>query len=181
MALTQTAEYALRAVVWLAQHPGEPQTKNQIATATQVPSSYLPKVFQPLVRGGLIAGQRGIGGGYSLVKDPADITLLDVVNQVDPIQRIERCPLDLQSHGTKLCPLHSLLNQVIVGEEKRLKETRVADVIGRPGQISPLCEIAARLATSENGSSNGNGAAATSNGGGDAPAAATHESPEGTP
>ena len=38
MALTQTAEYALRAVVWLAQHPGEPQTKTQIADATQVAS-----------------------------------------------------------------------------------------------------------------------------------------------
>lgn len=145
MALTQTAEYALRAVVWLAQHPGEPQTKNQIANATQVPSSYLPKVFQPLVRGGLIAGQRGIGGGYSLVKDPAKMSLLEVVNQVDPIQRIDRCPLDLKSHGTKLCPLHSLLNKVILGEERRLAETSVADVIGKPGDISPLCEVATRL------------------------------------
>ena len=146
MALTQTAEYALRAVVWLAQHPGEPQTKNQIAAATQVPSSYLPKVFQPLVRGGLIAGQRGIGGGYSLVKDPAEMTLLEVINQVDPIQRIESCPLALKSHSTKLCPLHSLLNKVILAEEKRLGDTKVADVIGKPGDISPLCEIAERLA-----------------------------------
>lgn len=157
MALTQTAEYALRAVVWLAQHPGEPQTKNQIAAATQVPSSYLPKVFQPLVRGGLIAGQRGIGGGYSLVRDPAEISLLDVVNQVDPIQRIETCPLDLSSHGTKLCPLHSLLNQVIVGEERRLAETKVADVMGGPGRLSPLCEVARRLAEATNGADAGTG------------------------
>lgn len=145
MALTQTAEYALRAVVWLAQHPGVPQTKNQIATATQVPSSYLPKVFQPLVRGGLIAGQRGIGGGYSLVKEPSEMSLLDVVNQVDPIQRIESCPLDLKNHGTKLCPLHSLLNKVILGEEKRLASTSIADVIGKPGDLSPLCDVALRL------------------------------------
>lgn len=158
MALTQTAEYALRAVVWLAQHPGEPQTKNQIAAATQVPSSYLPKVFQPLVRGGLIAGQRGIGGGYSLVRDPREISLLDVVNQVDPIQRIETCPLDLTSHGTKLCPLHSLLNQVIVSEERRLAETKVADVIGGPGRLSPLCEVAHRLARETNGAESGTGA-----------------------
>ena len=150
MALTQTAEYALRAVVWLAQHTGEPQTKNQIASATQVPPSYLPKVFQPLVRGGLISGQRGIGGGYSLVKDPSETTLLEVVNQVDPIQRIETCPLDIKSHGTKLCPLHSLLNKTILAEEKRLGETMVADVIGKKGDISPLCEVATRLAEEAN-------------------------------
>lgn len=145
MALTQTAEYALRAVVWLAQHPGEPQTKTQIADATQVPSSYLPKVFQPLVRGGLITGQRGLGGGYTLVKDPEEISLLDVVNEVDPIQRIESCPLDLSSHGTRLCPLHSTLNQIIVHEERRLGQTKVADVMRGTDRPTPLCEVAERI------------------------------------
>ena len=143
MALTQTAEYALRAVVWLAQNPGAPQTKTEIAAATQVPSAYLAKVFQPLVRSGLIAGQRGIGGGYSLVKPPSEISLLDVVNEVDPIQRIESCPLSLESHGTKLCPLHTLLAQVIVAEEKRLAGTRVSDVLGGDDRPMPLCDVAA--------------------------------------
>lgn len=143
MALTQTAEYALRAVVWLAQHPAEPQTKTQIAQATQVPSSYLPKVFQPLVRGGLIHAQRGIGGGYTLAKDAAEITLLEVVNEVDPIQPIDRCPLSLASHGTKLCPLHSLLNRVILEEQRLLGKTKVSEVTRGDGQPTPLCEIAA--------------------------------------
>lgn len=156
MALTQTAEYALRAVVWLAQNPGKPQTKTDISAATQVPPAYLPKVFQPLVRGGLIAGQRGIGGGYTLVKAPEEVSLLDVVNQVDPIERIERCPLSLESHGTSLCPLHSLLNQVIIAQEKRLRDTMVADVVGGPGRLSPLCEVAVGLqaeAARKNGTS----------------------------
>ncbi|QDV10040.1 HTH-type transcriptional regulator IscR [Planctomycetes bacterium Poly30] len=143
MALTQTAEYALRAVVWLAQHPNEPQTKTQIAQATQVPSSYLPKVFQPLVRGGLIHAQRGIGGGYTLAKESAEITLLDVVNEVDPIQPIDRCPLSLASHGTKLCPLHSLLNRVILEEQRLLGRTKVSDVTRGEGQPTPLCEFVA--------------------------------------
>jgi len=142
MALTQTAEYALRAVVWLAQNPGAPQTKADIAAATDVPSAYLAKVFQPLVRSGLIAGQRGIGGGYSLVRPPEEISLLDVVNEVDPIQRIESCPLSLESHGTRLCPLHTLLAQVIVAEEKRLAGTRVSDVLGGGDRPTPLCEVA---------------------------------------
>lgn len=165
MALTQTAEYALRAVVWLAQNPGQPQTTQQIADATQVPVSYLPKVFQPLVRSGLVNGQRGLRGGYSLRRDAAEITLLEVVNQVDPVQRIERCPLALAGHKGRLCPLHSLLNQILVTEEKTLADTRISDLIGRPGQLTPLCEARARLAatrehleaTPRNGLHNGNG------------------------
>lgn len=163
MALTQTAEYALRAVVWLAQNPNEPQTKTEIAQATQVPSSYLPKVFQPLVRGGLINAQRGIGGGYTLARPPEEIALLDVVNEVDPIQPIDRCPLDIASHGTRLCPLHSLLAKVIQEEQRLLSKTLVSDVTRKEGEPTPLCEIAAiaqarAQATAENGSQrNGSG------------------------
>lgn len=146
MALTQTAEYALRAVVWLAQHTGQPQTTRQIADATQVPSSYLPKVFHPLVRAGLVGGQRGLRGGYSLLKEPSDITLLDVVQQVDPVQHIAACPLDLASHRGRLCPLHSLLERLIVAEEETLRATHLSDLIGQPGQLTPLCDALAVLA-----------------------------------
>ncbi len=145
MTLTQTAEYALRAVTWLAQHPDEPQTKDQIAAATQVPASYLPKVFQPLVRGGLIRAQRGIGGGYSLASDPEDLRLIDVVDAVDPIAPIETCPLDLASHGTRLCPLHALLNKAIQAERRLLNDTRLSDVIRKSGSPTPLCDVAERL------------------------------------
>jgi Rrf2 family protein len=146
MALTQTAEYALRAVTWLAQNPGQPQTTQAIAEATQVPSSYLPKVFQPLVRSGLITGQRGIHGGYTLQRDPAELTLLDVVDCVDPIQRIERCPLSLKSHGTNLCPLHAALDQVLALTSQRLAKVKIADLLTSSGsRPRPLCEVAEQL------------------------------------
>lgn len=140
MALTQTAEYALRAVVWLAHHPGQPQTTRQIADATRVPPSYLPKVFQPLVRAGLVAAQRGLRGGYSLARGAAEMTLLEIVNQVDPVQRIERCPLGLASHRGQLCPLHGLLDQLALVEERVLGGTRLSDLIDQPGKPAPLCE-----------------------------------------
>ena len=145
MALTQTAEYALRAVIWLAQHPGEPQTKTAIGQATQVPSSYLPKVLQPLIRGQLIRAQRGIGGGYTLAKEASEITLLEVINEVDPIQPIETCPLSLASHGKNLCPLHSLLNKNILAEQDRLQRTLVSDVMRGKSSPTPLCDVALKL------------------------------------
>ena len=146
MALTQTAEYALRAVAWLAQNPGRAQTTQAIAEATQVPSSYLPKVFQPLVRSGLVTGQRGLHGGYTLQRDPKDLTLLEVVDCVDPIQRIRSCPLSLVTHGTNLCPLHSLLDQLLAVEEERLGKVTVADLLKPSGKRPrPLCEVAEKL------------------------------------
>lgn len=133
-------------MAWLAQNPSQAQTTQQIAEATQVPASYLPKVFHPLVRAGLISGQRGIHGGYTLLRDADAITLFEIVESVDPIQRIKTCPLSLITHGTNLCPLHSLLDQILATESERLAKVRLSDLVkpsrGRP---RPLCEVAELL------------------------------------
>ena len=62
--LSQSVEYALRAVVYLACE-GEPRMTAQVAEATQVPAAYLSKVLQGLSRAGIVRSQRGIGGGMS--------------------------------------------------------------------------------------------------------------------
>ena len=75
--LSRTAEYALRAIVWLSDHPESSVTGQAIAAATQVPPDYLSKVMQCLVRAGLVEAQRGKNGGFSLVSNPDDLTILD--------------------------------------------------------------------------------------------------------
>lgn len=140
MPVSQTAEYALRAVVWLAQRPGEPQTTQQLADGTQVSVSYLPKVLQPLGRAGILTSQRGINGGYSLDRDPDDLTVLEVVNCVDPIQRIKRCPLRLESHSGRLCPLHRMLDDSIAATEKQFGSMTIASLLRQDTGSKPLCE-----------------------------------------
>ncbi|MEM6330888.1 MAG: Rrf2 family transcriptional regulator [Planctomycetota bacterium] len=142
MAVSQTAEYALRAVVWLAQNPGEPLTTQQLSDGTQVSVSYLPKVLQPLGRAGILTSQRGINGGYTLERDPAELTLLEVINCVDPIQRITRCPLKLAGHAGLLCPLHRAMDDAIADIERRFGEVTVASLLrGQAGAV-PLCDTA---------------------------------------
>ena len=63
---SQTVEYALRAVVHLAQHAPAPQKTSDIAEATKVPPAYLSKVLQGLRSQEIVKLQRGIGGGVSL-------------------------------------------------------------------------------------------------------------------
>src|SRR5205809_7648491 len=88
MMISQTAEYALRAIVHMAIHPDEPQTAQQISNGTYVPVPYLSKVLQALVRGDLIHSQRGLHGGFTLRKSPEDLTVYEIVQAVDPIRRI---------------------------------------------------------------------------------------------
>jgi Rrf2 family transcriptional regulator, nitric oxide-sensitive transcriptional repressor len=138
---SQKVEYALRAVVHLAYSAPAPRTTEQIAMATRVPQAYLAKVLQGLTHAGVVRSQRGVGGGISLVKDPADLTLLEVVNAVDPIQRIETCPLDLASHGVRLCPLHKRLDHALASVEDAFRRTTLAEILAEPTESVPLCEF----------------------------------------
>jgi len=138
--ISQTVEYALRAVVTIAQHDGQPCTARKIAAITQVPSAYLSKLMQGLVRGGLVTSQRGLHGGFVLSRDPKEMTVFDVVDVVEPFKRIHTCPLGIDSHGATLCPLHRRLDKAMEMTEKVLRETTIAQVLSQPGSVTPLCE-----------------------------------------
>jgi Rrf2 family protein len=142
MQLSQTAEYALRAVIWLGQNAGNAQTTQQIADGCQMPASYLAKVLQPLSRAGIVSAQRGLGGGYVLERAVDELTLLDVVNAVEPVQRIRSCPLKISNHGTNLCALHRALDDTMATVEKSLGEHRIGDVLRRNNSSRPLCRFA---------------------------------------
>ena len=142
MQLSQTAEYALRAVVWLAQHDGDPQTNQQIAEGCRMPAGYLAKVLQPLAKSELISSQRGVGGGYVLVRPPATLPLIDVINAVEPVQRIRSCPLKLSSHGSKLCALHQTLDNAMADVERALTQKTVAQLLEMNTGVLPLCNPA---------------------------------------
>ncbi len=137
--ISQTVEYALRAVVHLASEAPAARTTDEVARATRVPRAYLSKVLQSLSRAGLVHSRRGIGGGMTLTKSPADITILEVVNAVEPIQRIRTCPLDLAAHGAHLCPLHRRLDNALSLFEDAFQKSTLAEVLAEPSRSVPLC------------------------------------------
>jgi len=137
--LSQTTEYALRAMSCLAYMPDELVSTAQLAEVTHVPMNYLAKVLQLLAKAELINGRRGVGGGYRLNRPAKEISLLDVIGAIDPIERIESCPLKLENHSGKLCPLHSRLDMAA----KLLIETfdgmTLHDMIASDPTTRPLC------------------------------------------
>jgi Rrf2 family protein len=138
---SQTVEYALRAAVSLAAAPDTPQTSEHVAEHTLVPRGYLSKVLQQLVKANLIRSQRGLHGGFTLVRPPDQITILEVVNAVDPIRRIQECPLGLEAHSDELCPLHRRLDDALASIEKAFGDTTLAEVAGEPSNSQPLCNV----------------------------------------
>jgi Rrf2 family protein len=139
--ISQTAEYALRAVVVLGSSPETPMTTRQVADRTRVPSGYLSKVLQALGRAGLVEAQRGLGGGFTLTRPLDELTILDVINAVDPLRRIERCPLGIAAHGQRLCPLHQRLDQGIALAESLFGDTTIGQLLSEPNPSRPLCEL----------------------------------------
>jgi Rrf2 family nitric oxide-sensitive transcriptional repressor len=144
---SQTVEYALRAALYLAGESPAARTTDQIAVATRVPKAYLSKVLQGLVRSGLVHSQRGLGGGMTLTKAPTALTILEVVDAVDPIGRIKECPLGLASHGINLCPLHRRLDNALATVEAAFRKTTLAEVLAEPTTSIPLCDFPTHLST----------------------------------
>jgi len=136
--LPKTAEYALRVAVWLAQSPEKLASSDDLAKVTKVPRRYLNKVMLDLAREGLVRSQPGPGGGYSLARPPKEITILDIVNAIAPLERIRHCPLGLTSH-IRLCPLHRELDKAYAETEKAFSRVTLDQLLR--STITPLCEV----------------------------------------
>jgi Rrf2 family protein len=138
--ISQTAEYALRAVVFLGGQDGRPATTQRIAADTRVPVGYLAKVLQALGKAGLVDAQRGLHGGYVLARPLAELTVLDVINAVDPLRRIDHCPLGLAEHTGILCSLHRRLEEGFALIEAFFEQTTVGQLlVEQQRSENPFC------------------------------------------
>jgi Rrf2 family protein len=106
--LSQTAEHALRALLYLAQQPeGRLVPANRIAGAIGAPANYLGKTLQGLAVAGLVRGTRGRVGGYMLQVPASAITVADVIAAFETGDRDDRCLLgDRACSSTKPCGAH---------------------------------------------------------------------------
>jgi Rrf2 family protein len=142
--ISQTAEYALRAIVCLASDPDRPLTTQHMSEQAKVPAGYLSKVMQALGRAGLVDSFRGLGGGFRLTRDPDSLSIYEIIQAVDPLQRIRQCPLELKSHGKHLCPLHRRLDDAMASVEQAFRQTTIGELLETPTRSKPLCDVPAR-------------------------------------
>ena len=115
MTITKSTRYALYAAAEMARAGDRPTTVAAVAAQYGIPEGALAKVFQQLVRAGLAAGTRGIGGGYRLARPASAITVLEVMHVFERRRPPGGCLLhDRPAPCPKasLCGLHWLFNEV---------------------------------------------------------------------
>ena len=138
--LSDASEYALRAVVWMAQRPDQPQKVRELAEGTHAAPGYLVKVLQALTKAGILSAQRGSRGGSHPERAPARLTVLEIINAIDPIERILTCPLGLKSHGKHLCPMHKKIDDALAKIEAGFGSTTIKDLLKQRSRSKPLCD-----------------------------------------
>jgi Rrf2 family protein len=129
--LSQTAEYALRAALHLAAHPGSrPTSVGELAEALDVPRNYLSKTLHLLARAGILASTRGKRGGFRLARPPADIPLCAVVAPFGPFGGEPRCILGRPvCSDRKPCPAHARWRAAAAATQAFFRDTTLADLL----------------------------------------------------
>ncbi len=129
--LSLTAQYALRAMVYLTAHAEDwPIPGRRVAEGAGIPRKYLSTILCRLVRGGFLASSPGIGGGYRMVRSPKDVRLIEVVAPFEPILGNQRrCPVGKEEcSNDDPCAGHDRWQRVIATYSQFLQETSVFEV-----------------------------------------------------
>jgi Rrf2 family protein len=128
---SRRTDYALRAALELARRSNGLVKRAELATAISAPPSVMAQALADLVRGGVVVATAGPAGGYRLAEPASEISVLAVVDAIEPPEETRRCVLhDRACSWEGACPLHA----TVVGAEAAYREqlglTTLADAAG---------------------------------------------------
>lgn len=137
--LTRRGDYAVRAMIALAASPvGDWSSVPRIATEMSIPERFLPRVMRDLAEAGLVEARTGRSGGYRLARPAADVTLLDVIDAVEPQDDDRRCVLRGIPCGVDgRCIVHDAFAGARDAHRDRLAATTLASVAPPPDVLPP--------------------------------------------
>lgn len=149
MQIPRKIEYALRAMINLADHPDGVASGAEIAEREQIPKYFLEKVIRELMHRGLVRSRRGPGGGYQLARDPASITFRDVIEAVEGPIAINLCV-----EGGASCSLQPGCRMFRVWEQGQkvllevFSQATLSDITGKPAPKASGLSVVEPLAAS---------------------------------
>ncbi len=128
MRLTRESEYALGALLRLAQRPG-PVVLERLAEETGAPKAFLAKAFQKLARYSILHGSPGGARGYALARSPAEISVREVLEAIEGPDLFERCLFwGNKCSGRDPCPLHRYYAPIMGRVVKMAEDTKLSDL-----------------------------------------------------
>ncbi|MBK5290832.1 MAG: Rrf2 family transcriptional regulator [Acidobacteriia bacterium] len=130
MIYSRSAEYAIRAFVYLAHAPeGKFILARQIAKDTGIPAHFLAKILQQLAKKGHLLSSKGPTGGFRLRTSPGDTSMFEIVNAMDGMLEFQRCISgNLECSDDAPCGLHDSWKPIRSQIMEYLEETTISDV-----------------------------------------------------
>lgn len=131
MRLTRAGEYAVRCVLCLARRGrGELVSRKEVANEADIPGQFLAKIAQQLARQGVIEILQGAGGGYRLLAEPNQITMLEVIETIIGEISLNDCvvrPASCENSG--VCAVHQVWCQAQEQLRDHLRGVTFADLL----------------------------------------------------
>jgi Rrf2 family protein len=140
MQITRQADYAMRAVIYLAElGPDQRAATSQIADEQHIPPSFLAKIVSQLSVAGLLQTSRGARGGVSLARSPEEISLLEVIEAIDGPILLNECVADsgVCTFGES-CVLRPVFCDAQSALVSQLAETSFGELVGTNGKSVPV-------------------------------------------
>jgi Rrf2 family transcriptional regulator, iron-sulfur cluster assembly transcription factor len=137
LCFTQSTGYAIQALACAAGAAGQPCLIREIAKRRGIPKPYLARVISRLARQGLIATQRGYGGGILLRRPARDLSLLEVVEAMEGKAWIGPCTLGMGDCNDQCtCPLSGVWLGLRKKVQEQLRRRTLADVVAAEAKVA---------------------------------------------
>lgn len=129
--LTRGGEYGVRAITYLGRHPvGHVSSLRDVGREQDIPESFLAKIFQSLVRAGLVTSHRGAHGGFSLARSAGEITMREVIEAIDGPISLNACVLWPEDcRRSNHCAMHAVWLRAQERMMSALDEVTIADLV----------------------------------------------------
>ena len=132
MRVSAKVDYALRAMTELAAASPSLMTGEQLATAQKIPPKFLESILAQLRNGGLVASQRGAEGGYRLAKQAEEISIADVIRELEgPIATVRGARPDELEYAGAASNLRDIWLELRSQMRGVLEQTTLADLISK--------------------------------------------------
>ncbi len=123
----KTASHAISVMSYLAARPGQRAGSSEIAEARSISQPLTAKLLTQLAAAGLVSGQPGPGGGYTLARPAETINLASIIRLFEQTELPALCPFgpDWCGHGAP-CPLHDAIAEIVEKNKRFIDETNLA-------------------------------------------------------
>jgi len=142
--LSKASKYAIRALVYMNTIEENPLMNiHQIAEKLNIPEQFLGKILQLLAKKKILYSQKGINGGFKFLKQPDEITFLEIVEIIDGLESFDNCLIGmkfckLNPEIANMCYFHDKIDPILTQLKEILANTTISNYTKNLDKINKI-------------------------------------------